>query len=126
MDDEVPRSIVFSCPEVGLGSTSKDDVNTFLRTLENGREHLARCATIFIKVCPGEEHNIPPAKHLTIRSFRSAAGITDACNQAYKSRRLLFDEVKENICLLDNNEDQHQTESNVCDEPGKLLTLMLH
>ena len=61
-----------------------------------------------------------------MRNFRSAEGTTDTCNQAHKSRRFIFEEEKENLCPPDIKGDQHQTDSNVHDELGKLLTFMLH
>lgn len=120
-NDDALRSIVLSCSEIGLGGSASDTVSNILRILDNGREHLVKWAERFTLLHPNEDHNIPPPENLTIAKCRSAADTTDTCNQAYKSRALLREEIKHSVALVNaqSNEDNSNPESSICDEPGK-------
>ena len=101
------KPLVLSCSEIGVGSTSEDTIDSVKRILFNGREYLSRWVRRFIKMHPEDTHDIPIEDDLTLGNMVSAADTNDTCNQAYKSRRLLDQEVADFVKEKGNIRSMH-------------------
>ena len=95
------KTIILSCSNAGLGGASEDTVRVIKDIIEDCKE----CLISFIKtceiLCQDFQYGAPSPESLPITNFSKVAFATDMCDQDYKARMLLLDEVvKVEIMLL--------------------------
>ena len=85
MKDNLLKPIMLTCSKVGMGETSKDTVDIFNETLEDGKEHITKLKKTCEREHPEFEHDIPSEESLSLINCEGSAFTNDTRDHAYKS-----------------------------------------
>ena len=99
--------------KVGLGKSAVNKVDIIKEILEDGREYLERLKETCEREFPDYIHDIPPASSVTLVNCRTSVLSSDACNTAQKTRRLIKDQILQEIDNADSNCESENTEGKV-------------